>query len=185
MSARSPSTPPGAYPYRSGSREDEQRTHRRSPVPARPRRSRALIAIAVVLLAVVAVVLVFRLGVHAPPKHSGDAIVLATSGSRWSLHPAQYFSSRLITTVNGTVSGNFTTSGVAVDFYLMNETQYNGFVNDTPGPPSTNATGYTHEAGFAWPVKPAGTYFLVAWNIDTSHTTAVEWVTSLQWVPKG
>jgi len=163
---------------------DDDRVFRRPPAHrlTGSRRPWGITVVVLFLLVVIVVVVVLRAVVPLSHGSSGHrAVGLVAAGTIWKLGPRAYQAVRFTTSMNGTLSGNFTTNQHPVDMLLMVPPEFYLFSNNTSHPISVNSTDGVITGSFGWSVRPAGIYFLVAWNYDSSHTAKIDWVTSVQW----
>ncbi|MGB6500332.1 MAG: hypothetical protein WBG19_02870 [Thermoplasmata archaeon] len=162
--------------------ESERRARRGYRLPVPENRPWPVFFVVGILLIVVLVVIALRgtIPPAAGATHRPTYSIVA-SGSSWPLGPGTFRSVPFKTSVNATLSGNFTSFGTAVNVLLMSAPQYYRFVNNTTQPSSLNATDGVFLGGFAWGLDPPGVFWLVAWNYDVHHSTTVNWVTSVQW----
>lgn len=145
-----------------------------------PRFPRSLVVIVVIILIVVVAVVALR--VRSTSGGGGPATsVIVTSGSNWSVGPMQYHAARFTVTANVTVQGEFATFGGYINMLLMNDTQFNDFANNSTVT-SLNSTGPSLGSMINWSIDATGIYYLVAWNIGSSGTAHVDWLTAAQWV---
>lgn len=159
--------------------------HSRDPWASRPREPRrpfGLVAVAVVILVVATVIVVTQLKPHPAHGPHGTVVVLAAGGAEWDLSPHKYRDTRFVVTGNGTVHGNFTTSGWPVVAYIMNASDFFRFQNNTTNPKAYYASGLTSTAAISSRITTPDTYYFVGWNPSTTQSTAIQWRTACQWV---
>jgi hypothetical protein len=163
--------------------DDTVHYHEFRPRP-KPGLPAPLVATAVILLVVLAAAFLYSIrgGLHGVFPSSSGVETIVPDGAQWPMSPQQYWVQQFeASAVNGTLFGNFTSSGQETDVLLLNETQMDNFTGNVSDA-ETYATGPVRVGGMAWIIGPPGTYFLIGLNEEVTPVT-LTWVTPVQYVP--
>lgn len=161
--------------------DDTEHYHHFRPRP-RPGPPGAILGVVIVLLVVLVVAFLYSIrgGFHGIGPYSNGPVTILAGGTEWDLSGQGWMVTSFSATANGTLYGNFTSSGQQTAVLLLNSSQMDNFSGNISNA-ELYSTGPVKVGGMEWGIGLAGEYFLVGWN-QATDPVILTWVTSVQYV---